>query len=72
MERMFSYCSNLETIYASNSFITTGVTISTDMFYNSTNLVGGNGTIYDSSKIDKTYARIDTAETRGYFTLKNT
>ena len=40
------------------------------MFTGCTNLVGGNGTTYDSTKVDKTYARIDTASTRGYFTAK--
>ena len=36
-----------------------------------TNLVGGAGTTYNSSKIDKTYARIDGGTSNpGYFTLK--
>lgn len=29
-----------------------------------------NGTTYDSSYTDKTYARVDTVETPGYFTYK--
>ena len=42
------------------------------MFLHFTNLVGGNGTTYDASHIDTTYARIDTADTPGYFTnVKN-
>ena len=42
---------------------------STDMFANCTNLKGGNGTTYNSSKTDKTYARIDGGTSSpGYFT----
>ena len=41
------------------------------MFYNCSKLVGGNGTVYDSSNTDATYARIDTAENPGYLTKKN-
>jgi hypothetical protein len=40
------------------------------MFYDCPKLVGGNGTAYNSSYIDKTYARIDTAEIPGYLTAK--
>ena len=58
------------TIYASDKFTTDNVTESTDMFNNATNLIGGNGTKYDSSHRDKEYARIDTTENPGYFTLK--
>ena len=71
MSDMFSYCDNLTTIYVSSSFTTENVNRSNDMFKNSTNLVGGNNTHYDSSHIDKTYARIDTNDTPGYFTEKN-
>ena len=68
----------LRTIYVSNlwdisqvdpgsSCTTCG---STNMFRNCDNLVGGNGTIYDSSIVDKTFAVIDTPSTPGYLTLK--
>jgi len=41
------------------------------MFWNNTNLVGGNGTAYSNGfPQDKTYARIDAPGTPGYFTLK--
>ena len=59
MSYMFNSATNLKTIYASDKFNTNNVTSSTNMFINSTNLVGGAGTKYDSTKIDKTYARID-------------
>ena len=65
---MFFECSVLTTIYASSDFVTTKVSSSDSMFYNCRNLVGGNGTTYRST--DKTYARIDTPETPGYFTEK--
>ena len=71
MRSMFGYMTNLTTIYTSNTFTTSSVTDSTYMFYNTSKLVGGNGTKYNSSYIDKTYARIDTSSTPGYFTLKN-
>lgn len=70
MSLMFSSSSGLKRIYASDKFNTSNVTSSNGMFDDSTNLVGGNGTKYNSSYVDKTYARIDTASTPGYFTLK--
>ena len=38
------------------------------MFGDCTRLKGGNGTAYNSSYTDKTYARIDASGTPGYFT----
>ena len=70
MEVMFAYMTNLKTIYASSKFVTTSVTSSTSMFEKSTNLVGGAGTKYNKSYLDKTYARIDKRGTPGYFTAK--
>ena len=71
MSYMFYDLENLTTIYASNNFTTSAVTNSDRMFSRSSKLVGGNGTKYNSSYEDKTYARIDTSSTPGYFTLKN-
>lgn len=71
MENIFSNCEKLETIYVSNSFNIESVTSSKDMFLYSSKLIGGNGTKYSSSFIDKTYARIDNPpDSPGYFTLK--
>ena len=71
MERMFYLNSNLKTIYASDNFNTNAVTSSDGMFYNTINLVGGAGTTYNSSFVDKTYARIDGGTSSpGYFTSK--
>ena len=70
MRAMFSNCKKLVTIYVDDGFYMPRVTISEDMFNNCTSLVGGNGTVYDSTKVDKTYARIDKIGRPGYFTLK--
>ena len=71
MSNMFYDSANLKTIYVSNKFNTDKVTSSTNMFTGSTKLIGGAGTKYDSTKTDKTYARIDTCNTSGYFTDKS-
>ena len=69
MSFMFNNSIKLKTIYASNKFKTDLVTSSSNMFYNSTLLVGGLGTTYNSSYVDKTYARIDGGTSSpGYFT----
>ena len=69
MQYMFERATNLKTIYVSNKFNTNKVTSSNSMFYNCTNLVGGAGTKYNSSYVDKTYARIDGGTSNpGYFT----
>ena len=68
MKYMFENCYELTTVYATSSFVTNKVTESNDMFYGDTKIVGGNGTVYNSSKIKKEYARIDTPSTPGYFT----
>ena len=63
--------SKVKTIYVSPSFANTSISASTDMFLNTTNLVGGNGTTFSTSNpTDKTYARIDAPGTPGYFTQK--
>ena len=72
MTLMFNSSTNLKTIYVSDKFKTDTVTDSTRMFYNCTKLVGGAGTKYNSSHVEKTYARIDGGTINpGYFTLKN-
>ena len=69
MYRMFYNYTKLKTIYVSSNFNTTAVTDSFDMFTGCTNLVGGAGTTYNSSYVDKTYARIDGGTSNpGYFT----
>jgi surface protein len=69
MNHMFNNCSCLTAIYAGSGWSTAAVTESYNMFYNCTSLVGGMGTAYDSTHVDKTYAHIDGGiDNPGYFT----
>ena len=75
MYRMFLGCNELTTIYTTAGFDTTNVTSGGEMFKNCVKLKGGGTpqTAYDSSHIDKEYARIDggsTSATPGYFSVK--
>ena len=73
MSVMFFNMPNLTTIYASNKFNTTAAVNNNvdSMFSASSNLVGGNGTAYNSSHVDAEYARIDGLNgLPGYFTAK--
>ena len=68
MTSMFQNCSSLTTIYCDKGWNKEGLT-STDMFNGCTKLVGGNGTVYNSSNITATYAHIDGGtDNPGYFT----
>ena len=67
MSDMFNGCAKLETIKVSDEWSTANVDLSDDMFTGCTALVGGNGTTYDSTFTNKTYARID-GENPGYLT----
>ena len=68
MSWMFSNNSNLEVIIVGDSFQTEQVEQSSYMFSNDIKLIGGEGTLYNENYQDKTYARIDTPGTPGYFT----
>ena len=71
MQNMFFYCNHLETIIVGDNWSTAAVTLSDYMFYNCTNLVGGQGTTYDASHTDKTYAHLDYGTSNpGYFTAR--
>lgn len=72
MGAMFNWCENLCTVYVDSNWTTANATSSADMFTGCTLIVGGNGTTYRGSYVDKTYARIDTVDTPGYFTAKET
>ena len=67
MYMMFNSCSSLTTIYGGDWIKNVSLN-SSQMFIACTSLVGGNGTSYNSSHTDATYARIDRAGTPGYFT----
>ena len=70
MSNMFMANYNLKTIYVGDGWDTSNVTLSTDMFKYSTQLVGGQGTTYDESNVDKAYAHVDGGPANpGYFTL---
>ena len=69
-QNMFKGCDNLKTIYVSDKFVTDQVTNHDAMFTDSKKLVGGNGTTYSSSHVDKEYARVDASGAPGYFTAK--
>ena len=64
MNAMFSGCSWITTIYASDKWNTDKVSSSTDMFLGCYDLEGDQE--YDSSSVDKTYAKIS----GGYLTYK--
>ena len=69
MDTMFRGCNKLKTIYTGNLWDSNKVTSSMDMFLDCINLVGGAGTVYNSSYTDATYARIDEGTgAPGYFT----
>ena len=69
MGYMFDDCESLRTIYVGDGWSTAAVTNSEKMFSNCTSLVGGKGTTYNASQLDKTYAHIDGGtSTPGYFT----
>ena len=71
MDAMFNRCNNLRTVYVGNGWSTAAVTNSTSMFYGCTSLVGGMGTTYDASHVDKEYAHIDGGTSNpGYFTAE--
>ena len=73
MSYMFSWMNNLITVYVGSNWNTQSVSQSNGMFTNLTNIVGGAGTTYNASHIDKEYARADGgASNPGYLTLKTT
>ena len=74
MWMMFEECSLLEQVYVGDLWTTSSVTNSNAIFNKTSKLVGGSGTVWNSSMThDLSYARIDDPDnTRpGLFTLKN-
>lgn len=72
MSKMFENSNKHTTVYVGNGWTTTSVSNSTEMFYNCTSIVGGKGTTYNASHIDKAYAHIDGGPSNsGYFTEKS-
>lgn len=73
MDWMFESCEYLETIYASDSFVTSGLSdLDNGMFYNCENIIGGAGSSSYSCGNSAERAHIDGGTNNpGYFTRKN-
>ena len=72
MTFMFNSCYALMTIYCSEDWSASpALTTDTGMFTASKMIIGGRGTDYNASKVDKSYARPDGGEANpGYFTVR--
>ena len=71
MIEMFRECSELRTIYIGSGWNTDKVTYHSNMFTGSTKIRGMQGTTYDASHVDKTYARLDEGTSNpGYLSTK--
>lgn len=70
MSMMFYSNSWLKTIYGPEEFDRTNLSISTNMFGNSSHLVGGANWSYSAANVDAIYARIGKPGLRGYFKAK--
>lgn len=70
--QMFKGCSKLVTITVPSGFDMSHITTADSemMFTGCTSLVGENGTTFDSTKVDVSYAHIDAAGNPGYFSRK--
>jgi len=75
MKTMFYNDTSLTTIYASELFVTDNLVSGDDgsknMFGNASSLIWWNWTVYDSTKTNKEYARIDKEWQPWYFTAKD-
>lgn len=65
---MFQGCTSLQTIHVGSAWNANNVSTGESVFMGCSSLVGGNGTIYSNSNMDKAYARIDASGAPGYFT----
>ena len=64
---MFAGCSNLQKVWVNPTYWSKPSGSSARMFKDCVEIVGQNGTAYNPSKIDKTYACVDAPSTPGYF-----
>lgn len=60
----------LKTIYVSSLWTNANALATDAAFANNVNLVGGNGTLFSESNVLVSYARVDSSNSPGYFTLK--
>lgn len=66
---VFGGCSALTTILADATWTLPSSGVSgTNTFYGCSQLVGGNGTVFDASNVGYQYMRVDAAGTPGYLT----
>jgi surface protein len=71
-DSIFGNCQNLKTIWVGDNWKMDNVSSGRNMFLLCTSLVGGGGTKYNSSCVDKSYAHIDGGIANpGYFTDRN-
>lgn len=68
MSDMFRNCAALKTIRVSDGWDLSGIKGDYQVFTGAEQLTGGNGTVYDASKVRYEYARIDRPGTPGYLT----
>ena len=68
MGYMFCNCTSVKRIYVSDGWTTSNVTSSEKMFHNCKNLVGGDGTTFNTNYIDKTKAYVGQG---GYMSIKS-
>ena len=73
MTAMFYKCTGLTTIFVGDGWNTDKVTKSVNMFGNCEKLVGGQGTTFDETHVDKAYAHVDGGTANpGYLTKAST
>ena len=73
-QQMFRNCTSLKTVFVGSGWTTEKVSTDKDMFTNTTAIVGGADTVWDSSNpVNKTYAKVDGGtDNPGYLTGKYT
>ena len=67
---IFNKMFNVETIYVGNKWDVSSINTNKNIFDGNIKLVGGNGTQYDETHIDISYAHVDAPGDPGYLTLK--
>ncbi len=65
---MFENDTKLLTIYVDKTFVPDSIVTSTNMFNNCTSILGGAGTLYEATRVDRRYAKIDDERAPGYLT----
>jgi hypothetical protein len=64
-------CYNLKAVYVGDKWTMENILSSPYMFHARSALVGGNSTVYNSSKTNGSYAHVDVEGNPGYFTRIN-